>query len=120
MVEEEENVIKKNEPIIELIDNSIILFFLVNPKSGAQEGKHLLNLNKEYIELKNVIKNKTIIAHIFNITSKESYAKGKQILRDLIAASKMLIIFRNKNQIYNWRRRWECPVNNRRSDTGKF
>lgn len=90
MVEAEENVVKKNEPVIEIVDDSIILFFLVNPKSGAQEGKHLLNLNKECIELKNVIKNKTIVAHIFNITSKESYAKGKQVLRDLIAASKKI------------------------------
>lgn len=92
MVEAEENVVHKNEPVIELDDDNIILFFLVNPKSGAQEGKHLLNLNKEYIELPKVIKGKVIAAHIYNITSKESYTKGKQILRDLIAASKFKYI----------------------------
>ena len=66
------------------IENEIILFFVVNPKSGAQEGKHLIELNKEEICFDNVkVNDKLLHAYIYDITNPSSYKKGKETLQNL-------------------------------------
>lgn len=78
-----------SEATITELEDKVILFFLVNPKSGELEGKYLLDLNQDVIEFNNIIKNTLVSAHIYDITDENSYSRGKLALKKLIDSSKL-------------------------------
>lgn len=63
------------------------ILFLINPKSGEQEGRILLNLEKDYYEFPNKPseENEELIikSFIFNVIDGNSFSKAKELINSL-------------------------------------
>ena len=64
----------------------IILLYIVNPLSGSKEGKHFIELNKEYYKIKSF--DQVIHCFIYNLINADSYIKAKKTLELLNNNSK--------------------------------
>lgn len=59
-------------------ENELILFFFINPYSGIEEGKHLINMGVKKVEFSDSLKCK---AYIFNMKEETNCSNGIDTLR---------------------------------------